>query len=201
MGGKSSGVSTQVSAGEQANSNALTQVAVGQAANSQQLYNLTEPGLAQSENFYQTLAAGDPAAIMKAIAPTAQGASDSATAAKANIMANSPTGGEKNLALEQVQAGQGATIAKTISGATTGAYQNLGALAGQGVGESISASGAATSAYGTANQGLGQLGSQQIQAQQINAQEKGATLGAVSGLGGSVMQAAGAAGSFGDLFG
>jgi hypothetical protein len=200
MGGKSSGVSESVQQGELANSTALTQIAEQQASNANQLYQLTEPGLQQSEDFYQTLAAGNPNAIMKAIAPTAQAANESAAGARSNIMANSPAGGEKNLALEATDVNRGSTIAKTISSATTGSYDKLGQLAGQGVGESISAAGTGIQGLGTANQGLSALGQQQLESQQINAQEKGNMLGAVTGLGGSVTKAAADAGSFSDLF-
>ena len=200
MGGKSSGPSEAVQEGELSNSTALTKIAEQQASNANQLYQLTEPGLQQSEDFYQTLAAGDPNAIMKAIAPTAQAANESAAGARSNIMANSPAGGEKNLALEATDVNRGSTIAKTVSSATTGSYNALGQLAGQGVGESIQAAGTGISGLGTANQGLAALGQQQMEAQQLNAQEKGNMLGAVSGLGGSVAEGAGEVGGLSALF-
>jgi hypothetical protein len=97
-------------------------------------------------------------------------------------MANTPAGGEKNLVIEQNIANQGSEIAKVTSGATTGAYSNLGALAGQGIGEGISSA-------QVANQSFNQLGTQQIEEQQIQAQEKGNVLGAMAGLGGDAMDA------------
>jgi hypothetical protein len=145
---------------------------------------MTEPGLVQSEDFYQNLASGDPAAIMKAIAPTAQAASSSAAGAKANIEANSPAGGEKNLALEQVDVNRGAQVSQAASGATLAAPNALGQIAGQGIGEGISSAGAATGSLSAANQGFGQMQSQQFQGQQLQMEQKGQTLGALGGLAG-----------------
>jgi hypothetical protein len=127
-------VSPQVQQGMLANETALTNIATEQNANAQQLYQLTEPGLVQSEDFYERLASGDPAAIMKAIAPTAQAASSAAAGAKSNIMANAPAGGEKNLALEMTDVNRGAQVAQAASGATLAAPNALGQLAGQGIG-------------------------------------------------------------------
>jgi hypothetical protein len=44
------------------------------------------------------------------------------------------------------------------------------------------------------------LGNQQLEAQQLQAQQKGSTLGALSSLGGSIFEGAGAAGGLGALF-
>jgi hypothetical protein len=170
------------------NESALVNIAQGQSQNAQQLYNLTEPGLVQSEDFYQNLASGDPAAIMKAIAPTAQAASSSAAGAKANIEANSPAGGEKNLALEQVDVNRGAQISSAASGATLAAPNALGQIAGQGIGEGISSAGAATSGLSSANQGLTSLQGLTFQGQQLQMEQKGQTLGAVGGLAGDATQ-------------
>lgn len=202
MGGKGGGasISPEVQQGMLANQTALVKIAEQQSVNSQQLYNLTEPGLQASEDFYQTLASGDPNAIMQAIAPAAQASNEAAAGARSNILASAPAGGEKNLALEAVDVNRASNIAKTVSGTTTGAYNALGQLAGQGVGESISAASTGVSAYSAGNQALSSLGGMQLQAQQINAQEKGSMLGAVSGLGGAVFGGAGAAGGFGGLF-
>jgi hypothetical protein len=181
-------VDPTIQAGELSNQTALTKIAGEQAQNSQTLFNMTEPGLVQSEDFYQNLQSGDPAAIMKAIAPTAQAASSSAAGAKANIMANDPAGGEKNLALEQADLTRGAQISSAASGATLAAPNALGQIAGQGIGEGISSAGAATSGLSASNQGFGQMQSQQFQGQQLQMEQKGQTLGALGGLAGDATQ-------------
>lgn len=196
MGKGQTGQSTldpAVAQGELANQSALVKIAGEQEKNAQSLYSLTEPGLVQSEDFYQNLASGDPAAIMKAIAPTAQAASESAAGAKANIMANNPAGGEKNLALENVDVGRGAQVAKAASGATLAAPNALGQLAGQGIGLSQSAENTSISGLNSSNQGLSNLQSQEFQGQQLQMEEKGQTLGALGGLAGDATQLGAAA--------
>jgi hypothetical protein len=143
-----------------------------QATNAQQLYQLEEPGLVQATNFYENLASGDPGAIMRAIAPTAQAASQAATGARSNIMANAPPGGEKNLALEQVDRDRAAQIAKTSSGASLGAENALAKLGTTGVGLSTSESGAAVGAAG----GLAGMGQLRIQSQQQQMEQKGQSM-------------------------
>lgn len=184
MSGKQTGVSSSVSQGELANETALTQIAAQQAQNGQSLYNLTEPGLAQSENFYSTIASGDPYAIARAISPETQQINAATTGAITNIQNNAPSGGEKNLAIENAKVAQGAQVGQASTGAFTGSFNALGQLAGQGVGESISAAGTGISGLGYANEALGQLGSQQLQGQNLALQQKGQTLGAVSSLAG-----------------
>lgn len=187
--GSSTGqVSPAVSQGMLNNESSLVQIAQQQNQNAQQLYGLTEPGLVQAEDFYQNLQSGDPAAIMKAIAPTAQAASQSAAGAKANIEANSPAGGEKNLALENVDVQRGAQISSAASGATLAAPNALGQLAGQGIGESQGASGQATQGLGAANQSLSSLQGLTFQGQQLQMEQKGQTLGALGGLAGDATQ-------------
>jgi hypothetical protein len=177
--GKSSGLSPAVQQGELANSTALTQIAQQQAANSQQLFNLTEPGLASAENFYGNISTGDPYAIARAIAPATQQIATATAGAKQNIMQNAPAGGEKALALEQADVSQGAQVGQAATGSYLNSFNALAQLAGQGVGESISAAGTGISGFSSANQGLGQLGQLQIQ-------QKGAQLGALTSLGGDV---------------
>jgi hypothetical protein len=179
------------------NESALVNIAQGQAQNATQLYGLTEPGLVTAEQQYESLASGDPAAIARVLAPTAQAASSAAAGAKSNIMANAPAGGEKSLALESVDAGRAAQIAQTTSAATTGAPNALATLAGQGIGEGISSAGTGISGLSTASQSAGQLGSLQLQSQQIQAEEKGNVLGSVSSLAGSGMQLGGSLASSG----
>lgn len=192
MGGKgssnsgNSGPSPAVYEGMLANSTALVDIAKGQAAHADTLFNLTEPGLQTAENFYSTLAAGDPAAILKATAPTAQAAAKTAAGTKANILATSPEGGERNLALEAVDVNRGATVSGAASGAQLGSYNALASLAGQGVGESISAAGTGIGGVSAANQGLSSLGNLQLGQEQIHAQEKGNLLGLGGSLAGSL---------------
>jgi hypothetical protein len=174
--GKSSGLSSSVQQQEADNSSALVAIAQQQNQNANTLFNESNPGFVAAENQYQTLASGDPYAIARAVAPQAQQISAATAGAKQNIMNTAPSGGEKNLALEQADVAQGAKIGDITSGAVTGSYNALAQLAGQGTGESISSASTAISGYNSANQGLGQLGSQQIQ-------QKGAQLGALTSLG------------------
>jgi hypothetical protein len=160
----------------ESNQAALVQIAQGQAANANQLFQTAFPGFRQAEDFYGTLSTGDPYAIARAIAPATQQIKESTTSAKQNILQNAPSGGEKNLAIEQADVAQGAQVGKTASESYLNSFNALAQLAGQGVGESISAAGEGTYAYGSANQALGQIGSLQIQ-------QKGAQLGALTSLG------------------
>ena len=199
--GKGAGVSPQVSAGELNNSNALTAIANRSDARAGQLFSASFPGFETAENFYGTLSTGDPYAIARAISPAAQQITQQADAAKANILRTAPAGGEKNLALEQVDVNRGAQTADVASKSYLGSFNALAQLAGQGVNQSISSTNAGVSAYSAGSQALGQLGNQQLQAQQINAEQKGSTFGALSNLGGDIFEGAGAAGGFGALFG
>jgi hypothetical protein len=174
--GKSSGLSQSVQDSEAANATALTGIAQQQNQRSGQLFNEANPGFISAENFYQTISSGDPGKIATAIAPATQQISQASDQAKANIMRTGPAGGEKNLALEQVDVNQGAEVGKTASGSYLNSFNALASLAGQGTGESISSAGTAISGYNSANQGLGTLGNQQIQ-------QKGAQLGALTSLG------------------
>jgi hypothetical protein len=188
MGKGNVGVSPSVSNGLLSDENALVSLAGQQAGNSQQLFNLAEPGLQTAENYYSTLASGDPGAIMRAIAPTAQAANQAAQGASSNIMANAPAGGEKNLALEQVDVNRGAQIASTASGATTGAPNALATLAGQGIGESTAAAGTGISGLSAGASALSSLGGLQLQGQQLQMEQKGQELGAFGGLAGDASQ-------------
>ncbi len=115
-------------------------------------------------------------------------------------MNNAPAGGEKNLALEQADVSQGAQVGQVSTGAIGGAYNALAQLAGQGTSESISAAGTGISGLGSANNALSTLGGLQMQQYQAQQQAKGQQFGALSGLGGDIFSAAGAAGGFGALF-
>ena len=174
--GKSQGLDPSVQAGELANSTALTQIAQAQEKQSQQLFSEANPGFLQSEGFFGSLATGSPSAIATAISPATQQIAKSTAGAKQNIMNNAPSGGEKNLALQQADVSQGAQVGQAATGSFLNSFSALGQLAGQGTGESISGAGTAISGYSSANQGLNALGQQQIQ-------QKGAQLGALTSLG------------------
>lgn len=182
MGKGGGGLSDEVQSQMISNQGALVKIAQDQAKNSKQLYQTTEPGLAEAESFYQSLSSGDPGAIMRAISPAAQQINQATTGAKRNIMENAPSGGEKNLALEMADVNKGAQVGGIASQAFLNAPNALAQLAGQGVGESISAAGTGISGYSAGSQTLSSLGGLQIQNQQLKDQEKGGILGALGGL-------------------
>lgn len=169
-------MSSGVTEGEQKNSDALTAIAQQQNQRSDQLFQEANPGFKQAESFYGSLSTGDPGKIAQAISPAVQQIGQATAGAKQNIMNNAPSGGEKNLALEQADVQQGAQVGQAATGSYLNSFNALAQLAGQGTGESISSAGTAISGYNSANQGLNQLGNQQIQ-------QKGAQLGALTSLG------------------
>src|SRR5690349_620589 len=121
MGGKgSSGVSPEVQQGELNNQSALVGIAKEQNQRAGQLFDTSFPGFQTAENFYGSLSTGDPYAITRAIAPATQQITQQADAAKANILRTGPPGGEKNLALEQVDVNRGAQVGNVASSAYTG---------------------------------------------------------------------------------
>lgn len=181
-GSSAPGPSSDVSQGLLNNENALVGIATQQAQNSQQLYNAAEPGFQTAENFYSALASGDPAAISRVIAPEAQQINQQKTGAQKNILATTPAGSEKNLALEMTDVTAGSDIGKAASGAYTGSFNALGQLAGQGVGESTTAASTGTGALSAGDSAFGTLGNLQIQGQQLQMEQKGQELGAFSSL-------------------
>jgi hypothetical protein len=200
-GGKGGGLSDSVQAGMLQNETALVNIAQQQSANAQQLYKTTEPGLATAENFYSALASGDPSAIMRAIGPATEQIQQASQGATKSIMETAPAGGEKNLALEEVQAQKGAAVGDVASKAYLQAPNALAGLAGQGVGESISAAGAGISGLSAASSDLSNLGGLQIENAQLQAQQKGASLGGLGsllGMGASVGASQVGGFSFGD---
>jgi hypothetical protein len=181
MGGASKGAAGQAQSNITANSQALTGIAQQQMGQSTQLFNSAFPGFQSAENFYGALSSGDPTAIARAIAPATQQINQATVGAKQNIMNNDPSGGEKNLALEQANVSQGAQVGSTASQGYLNSFNALAKLAGQGVGESQSGANVAQSAYGTSNTGNYNAG-------QLGIQQKGATLGALGGLAGDATQ-------------
>lgn len=200
MGKGSGGLSNQVTSGLQSNENALVALANQQNARSSQLFNATFPGLNTAEQFYGSLATGSPYAISTATAPAVAQIAAATQGTKKNILENAPAGGEKNLAIEQADVGQGGQVGQVATGAFLNAPNALASLAGQGVGESISSAGTALSGLSSASQTIGSLGQLQMEQYQNQMQAKGSTLGALSSLGGSIFEGAGAAGGLGALF-
>lgn len=157
----------------------LTTLLGQQGGESQQLFNLAFPGMQTSENFYQTLASGDPGKIAMLLAPAAQQINQASAGAKQNIIANSPAGGEKNLALSQVDVNQGAQVGQLASQGYLSAFQGLASLGTSGVGLGQGAANTAISAGNSANSAYSGL-------IQEHMQQKGATLGTFGALGGDV---------------
>lgn len=176
-GGSGKGAANTAQKNIAADADQLTNIAKTQSGQSTQLYNSAFPGFQSAEGFYNALSSGDPTAIARAISPATQQISQATTGAKQNIMANDPSGGEKNLALEQANLNQGAQVGSTASQGYLNSFNALAKLAGQGIGESQSGANTAISGLGSsasANNASGQLG----------IQEKGANLGALGGLAG-----------------
>jgi hypothetical protein len=205
MGGKDSGAPIQPQTDAlQTDATALTQIAQQQNQTSQKLFNEAYPGFQKAEDFYSTLASGDPYAIAHATAPATQQITKAAEGAKKNILANGPAGGEKNLALEEVDVNRGAEVGKVASEGYLGSFNALAQLAQQGVGQSIATTGQAISGMEGSAQASQAGAGLQLQNQQLKDQEKGATLGSLASLGGDIAQGLGAgaagAGGFAALF-
>jgi hypothetical protein len=187
-GGSAPGVSPAVSSEMQNAEMGLVNLANTQVAQAGQLFNLVEPGLATAENQFETLASGDPGALMRVIAPAAQATNEAATGARSNIMANAPAGGEKNLALENVDVNRAKQIASTASGASLSAPASLAGLAGQTIPEALSGQAGAGTSLSAASSSAAGLGSLQLQGQELAMEQKGQELGAFGGLAGDVSQ-------------
>jgi hypothetical protein len=195
MGGKGGGLSDQVQQGMLSNQDALVKIAQGQAANAQDLYGLVRPGMGRAEDFYTQLASGDPSAIMRTIGPAAEQIQQAATGATKSVLETAPAGGEKNLALAEIEAGKGAEVGKVATESYLKAPAALAGMAGQGIGESIGAAQAGTSALSAGSSTLGSLGGLQIEQAQFQAQQKGSALGGLGQIAGTA--GAGIAGAMG----
>lgn len=172
-------------------------IAKEQQSKADQVFNLTTPGLTEAEQFYQSLASGDPAAIARATAPTAQAASEAGSGAKRNILATAPAGGERNLALEEVDVAKQKAITGAATGATQGAENALATIGGAGISESTGLTGSGISAEGTGagaisagTSGLLGLGGLQMESQKIKAEQKGNEMGAASSVASAAIMAA-----------
>ena len=155
----------------------LTSLLGQQQGESNQLFNLAFPAMQQSTSFYESLASGDPTKIAQVIAPATQQISQASAGAKQNILNTAPAGGEKNLALEQVDVNQGAQVGSLASQGYTSAFSALGQLGASGVGQSQNAASTAISAGSQANNAYSGLINEHMQ-------QKGATMGAYGALAG-----------------
>ena len=187
MGKGGDALSSNVTSGLSSNSTALSSIATQQNANASQLYGEAYPGFAKAEDFYTALSSGDPSAISRAISPATQQITQSADAAKANILRSGTPGGEKNLALEQVDVNRGAQVGSTATQGYLGSFNALAQLAGQGTNASIASAGTGISGLSSSSQSLSSLGGMQLQAQQIQAEEKGSMMSALGDLGGAAI--------------
>jgi len=193
MGGSAKGGGTPAVSGQVENSllgneSQLLNIANQQNQNSQSLFNLSEPGFATAENFYTNLASGSPSAIQSAIAPAVGQIQQGAQGATQSILNTAPAGGEKNLALEQIQANKGSQVGQVATQAYLGAPNALAGLAQQGIGESQNAAGIGISGIGAGTSALSSLGNLQVSEQQLQAQQKGSMLGALGGLAGDAAE-------------
>lgn len=191
--GKGGGVPSNVSDAQAGLANQLTSLMSQEQGQSQQLFNLSMPGLEQATQWYQSLASGSPTAIATAISPATQQIAQQSTGAIQNILQNTPAGGERNLALQQVDVNRGAQVGSLATQGYTSAFPALAQLGGHGISLGQGAAGTAVSAGQAAGQQWGNIAQQDIE-------QKGASLGAFGGLTSSLFGAAGAAGGFGKLF-
>ena len=143
-----------------------------------ELQKLTLPALQTGIKHYQTLATGDPDAIMREIAPAAEMIRRGAKSTEQQIIENMPRGGEQRLAREMLESGAASDIGKLATQSYTSAFpallqagtgistiggnelsQALAALSGMG-----GAYGGATSAFGGAAKTTMDIAGQQAQA-------------------------------------
>lgn len=175
---------------------ANTMAATGQqsAKEGSTLFNLALPGLEQSESYYTKLASGDPAALSRANAPAIQEIGSKSDSAKKNIIADTPRGGERNLALQEADITKGAQVSNLTTGSYVGSFGSLAGLGGQ----NVSQGNAATS---TGLQGMNAAANQYGQLQQIDSEQKATQLGFITSLAGVGAEAAGACWVAAECFG
>lgn len=158
MGGGPSG---EVTNAQLSNANAQTALMTQQTQQGAQLFNLTEPGLGIAENYYKALSSGDPNKIFTAIAPATEQINAQSARAAQQITENTPRGGVQQLALAQNQIQKSGQIGNLATSAYTGSFQDLAALAGQGIGLSVNEISNAIAAASASNQALGNVGQEQ----------------------------------------
>lgn len=178
MGGNSKGgpSNQQLETSQAGLATQLTSLMGQQQGESSQLFNLAFPGMQQSEQFSQALASGSPNLIAAITSPAAQQISQQAAGAKQNILNTSPSGGERNLALENVDVAQGAQLGQVATQGWANAFNSLAQMGQSGVGLGQGAAGAAIGAGGEANS----INSNLIQE---HMQQKGQTLGMYGSIG------------------
>ena len=178
-GGKGGGSNKQLETSQAGLADQLTQLLKQQGGESQQLFNLAFPGMKTSTDFYTTLASGSPDLIAKLTAPAAQQISQASAGAKENILATTPSGGERNLALQEVDVNQGAQLGALASQGYTGSFNALASMGASGVGLGQGAANTAIGAGQAANSTYSNLISEHMQ-------QKGSTLGTFGALGGDI---------------
>ena len=183
--GKSGGENAQLQADQGALARQMAATGATSTAQGSQLFNLALPGLEQSESYYNKLASGDPLALQRANAPAIQQITGNTQAAEKKITQDMPKGGERNLALEEADLGQGQQISQLTTGSYLGAFPSLSQLGGQNVQQGNQATQTGVSAESSAANQYGQM-------QQINNEAKSTSLGALSSLGGAGLGALGA---------
>jgi len=176
--GKNGGENAQLQADQGALAKQMAASGAQSTAEGTQLFNLALPGLEQSESYYGKLASGDPLALQRANAPAIQGITSNTDSAKKKIVQDQPKGGERNLALEEADLGQGQQISQLTTGSYLGAFPSLSQLGGQNVTQG-------NQATATGLQGENSAASQYGQMQQLNNESKATSLGAFSSLGGA----------------
>ena len=157
-----------------------------QDARSDQLFKLTLPGLKDAESHYEQLASGDPNAIFKAVAPSAQAIKQQTNVAKQNIKESSPRGGAQDLALQEADISGAGAVGNIVNQSYEGAFPALASLSGHGIGLSINEMSNAIAAFGGASNTASNLANEQEAG-------KASMLGMFGALGGGAMELAAAA--------
>jgi hypothetical protein len=157
------------------------QLAATASGESSQLFNTTFPGAQTAENYYQTLASGNPQALMQANAPAINSLAANTAQAKNNITATMPRGGAQSLALDQADITKSAQVGNLESSTFTNSFPALASLAGQGTGLSINSLSNAIGGLAGASQSNSNLMGAQ-------AEGKGSTMGFLGSLAGAGAQ-------------
>lgn len=135
---------------EKAQVAAITDIARQLSGRGDQLYNVGSGAYSDAVKYYQTLLKGNRGAMMGAVAPTAELIREQSEGARQGTLAGMGRGGMRDLALSRIGNQSQGDIARLTAGVQPGAAQALGALGGQGIGQSLEASQAAAGAHGSA---------------------------------------------------
>lgn len=108
-----------------------------QEGRAKELYGLTLPWLKKAGGFYEDVASGDPDKLFRSIAPGAESIIGQTEAAKENIIAGAPRGGEQRLALEMADVGKAGQIGNLVTRSYLASFPALATLAQGGIGFSI----------------------------------------------------------------